>query len=90
MSHPRLPVEETDERGRSLYEKIRPLVDKEPNIGKQLVVDVETGDCEIDDDGLAASLRLLAKNPDAALYGVRIGYNAVYSLGGVLRPIERR
>ena len=32
---------------------------------------------------------LLAKHPDAALFGMRIGYDAVYSLGGVLTRTER-
>ncbi len=90
MSHPRLSGEEIVERGKALYEReIRPLVEHHANIGKQLVIDVETGEYEIDDDGLAASRRLLAKHPHAALYGLRIGYNAVYSLGGALRPIDR-
>lgn len=87
MQHPRLTDEEIDRRGEQLYEQqIRPVVETPANIGKQVVIDVETGDYEIDDDGLAASKRLLSKRPDAALYGVRIGYNAVYTLGGMLRP----
>jgi hypothetical protein len=85
MGHPRFSLEEIGRRGQELYERtIRPLVETEENIGKQIVIDVETGDYEIDDDGLAASRRLLAKHPDAALFGARIGYNAVYTLGGVL------
>jgi len=87
MPHARLTDEEIDRRGQELYERqIRPLVETPENIGKQIVIDVETGDYEIDEDGLAASRRLLAKHPGAALYGLRIGYNAVYTLGGVLRP----
>jgi hypothetical protein len=87
MPHTRLTDEEIDRRGQELYERqIRPLVETPGNIGKQIVIDVETGDYEIDEDGLAASRRLLAKHPGAALYGLRIGYNTVYTLGGVLRP----
>jgi len=87
MSHARLTDEEIDRRGQELYEQqIRPLVETPENIGKQIVIDVETGDYEIDEDGLAASRRLLARHPGAALYGLRIGYNAVYTLGGMLRP----
>jgi hypothetical protein len=85
MHNARLPVEEIDRLGQSLYdEKLRSVVETPDYIGKQIVIDVETGDYEIDDDGLAASRRLLAKRPDAPLYGLRIGYNAVYTLGGVL------
>jgi hypothetical protein len=87
MHDARLPVEEIDRLGQSLYdEKLRCIVETPDNIGKQIVIDVETGDYEIDNDGLAASRRLLAKRPDAPLYGLRIGYNAVYTLGGVLKP----
>lgn len=85
MPHARLSSEEIVCRGQELYErKIRPRVETEENIGKQIVIDVETGDYEIDADGLAASHRLLAKHPGAALYGARIGYDAVYALGGAL------
>jgi hypothetical protein len=45
------------------------------------VVDIETGDYEIDADDLAATKRALAKRPDAILYGLRIGYHAAYRLG---------
>jgi hypothetical protein len=68
---------------------LRHQVETDENIGKQIIIDVETGDYEIDDDGLAASLRLLAKRPDAPLYGVRVGYEAAYSLGGGLRRTKR-
>jgi hypothetical protein len=85
MGHPRISDEEIDRRGASLYEgSIRPLVETEANIGKHIVIDVETGDYEIDSDGLAASHRLLARHPGAGLYGARIGYDAVYALNGAL------
>ncbi len=81
-----LTNEEIDRRGQALYEQhIRPLVETPENSGLQIVIDVETGEYEIDEDGLEASRRLLRKRPGAALYGLRIGYNAVYTLGGVLR-----
>lgn len=87
MPHRRITDEEIDRRGQELYEqKIRPLVESPENLGKQIVIDVETGEYEVDNDGLEASRRMLQKRPDAALYGLRIGYNAVYTLGGVLRP----
>jgi hypothetical protein len=85
MGHSRFSLEEIGRRGQELYERaIRPLVETKENVGKQIVIDIETGDYEIDEDGLAASRRLLAKHPGAALFGARIGYNAVYTLGGVL------
>jgi hypothetical protein len=91
MPHARLTNEEIDRRGQELYDRqIRAQVETPENTGKQIVIDVETGEYEIDDDGLKASRRLMAKHPDAALYGLRIGYNAVYTIGGVLTPTTRK
>lgn len=85
-----LPIGEIARRGQDLYGKsIRAQVETEENIGKQLVIDIETGVYEIDDDGLVASRRLLATNPNAELYGTRIGYDAVYALGGGLTRVAR-
>ena len=57
---------------------------RQDNIGKIISIDIETGDYEIDTDVLAPAQRLLAKKPDAAIYGKRIGYNAVFAVGGSL------
>ena len=85
MPHPRLSDVEVDHRGQEMYEQyIRGKVETAQNIGKQIVINVETGNYEIDNDGLAASRHMLAKHPDAALFGARIGYDAVYTLGGAL------
>jgi hypothetical protein len=85
MPHSRVPSEEIDRRGKEWYEvHLRDKVETDENIGKQIVIDIETGEYEIDDSGLDASLRMLQRKPDAALYGARIGYNAVYAIGGTL------
>ena len=90
MPHPRLSDAEIDRRGQEVYEQyICGKVETAENIGKQIVIDVETGDYEIDSDGLAASRRLLAKHRDAALFGARIGYDTVYALGGALMPTKQ-
>jgi hypothetical protein len=83
MPHPRYTAHEIGEAGRRLYaDRVRSLVETPENIGKQVTIDIETGEYDIDADGMSASRRLQAKHPGAALYGIRIGYNAVYSLGG--------
>jgi hypothetical protein len=83
MPHPRFSNEEIARRGEELYERqIRGKVETDDNIGKIIVIDVETGDYEIDGDGIAANRRALAKHPGAALLGLRIGYDAVESFGG--------
>lgn len=88
MGHPRFKKGEISQLGEEIYERIlRAKVEVEENIGRMISIDVETGDYEIDDDVLAPALRLQAKNPGAALYGKRIGFNAVYSVGGSIRRI---
>lgn len=81
MPHPRYSSHEIAERGRKLYEELRAQV--EPgNIGKFMVIDVETGEYEIDRDELAALKRVKAKRPDGPRYLLRIGYQAAYHIGG--------
>ncbi len=82
MSYAHYTAEEVAVRGEALYEQgIRAHVEA-PHKGKFLVVDIETGDYEIDADDLAATKRALAKRSDAVLYGLRIGYPTAYRLGG--------
>ena len=50
--------------------------------GKFLVIDIETGEYEVDADDLMTTKRLLAKRPDAILYGLRIGFLTPYQIGG--------
>jgi hypothetical protein len=47
-------------------------------------IDVETGDYAIADDLLAAGDMVRARHPDAIMRAGRIGYNAVYAIGGTL------
>ena len=90
MSHCGYTTEEISKRGQLLYDqKIRDKVEA-GNRGRFLVVDITTGEYEIDDTDLAASDRAIDKNPDAVLYGVRIGYPAAYRLGlGSTDPVVR-
>jgi hypothetical protein len=46
------------------------------------VVDIESGDYEVADDDLSASDRMLARRPDAKLYGLRVGRDYAYRLVG--------
>ena len=89
MPYAKYSPEEVESRGEAIYEQqIRPKVEAQHK-GKFLVLDVETGEYEIDDDDLAATKRVLANRPDAVLYGLRIGYPAAYRLGGHLGTDER-
>jgi hypothetical protein len=81
--------EEVGRLAEQLYESgIRQKVESEENIGKMLIIDIETGDYEIDKNGLHASNRLNERHPNARLFGIRIGYNVAASLGGVMERIR--
>ena len=88
MLHARLSDEEIARRGEDIYRKdLAPRIGVRENIGKLLSIDVETGDYEIGGDAdIEAPLRLHAKHPGAAVYTLRIGYNAAVALGGVMEP----
>lgn len=88
MPHSRFSSDEIGDRGEALYaESLRARVEIPENIGKIISIDIETGDYELADDLLAGAMRLQAKHPDAAIYGKRIGYNAVVAVGGSLTRI---
>ena len=81
MPHTDYRPDEIAERGEQLYEQtIRDRVEA-GNKGKFVVIDVESGDFDVDADDLTATKRMLAKHPDAVLFGVRIGYPTAYTLG---------
>ena len=85
-----LSAAEVVERGKALYEQsLRPQVE-EGNLGNYLVVDVMTGEYEIGPDHLEAAQRARAKRPEAALYGMRIGYPATAAIGTRLRPLKEK
>lgn len=90
MPHSRFSREEIARRGEELYEqRLRKQVETEDNIGKIIAIDIETSDYEIGNDVIATGRRLLAKHPGAATWTKRIGYNAVYTLGGTLVRTDR-
>jgi hypothetical protein len=81
MGHPRYSADEIAARGKAIYEQqIRDQV--EPlNVGKFLILDIETGDYEMDEDEFAASRRAHSKHPDGAFFGLRVGYQSSGTIG---------
>lgn len=80
-AHPRYSTHEIVARAREIYErKVRSKVEA-GNVGKYLVLDIESSDYEIDDDPVAASDRAHLKHPDGALYCLRIGYRSMGRIG---------
>ncbi|MCY4654462.1 MAG: hypothetical protein OXC95_15015 [Dehalococcoidia bacterium] len=67
--------------GRAIYNKtIRDKVEPTEK-GKVVVIDVNSGDWEIDTDDATALFRLLERRPDAFTWAERVGYTAVYDMG---------
>lgn len=84
-----LSHEDVAKLARRLYDSsIRKEVEKEGNIGKMVIIDVETGDYEVDKNGLHASNRLNERHPDTRQFGLRIGYNVAATLGGVVERVS--
>ena len=50
--------------------------------GKFLVLDISSGDYEIDEDDLSAEEVLRARRPGGVFFGLRIGYTSAYTLAG--------
>jgi hypothetical protein len=81
MGHPRYTTEEIAARGKAIYEgQIRAKVEPQDN-GKFLILDIETGEYEMDEDEFAASRRAHSKHPDGAFFGLRIGYRTSGTIG---------
>lgn len=84
-----MAVSELGERAWEIYYRIRPEVETPDNIGKMIIIDTESGDYEIDDMGIESAHRLYERHPEAKLFGLRIGYNAVDTFGGVLERLPQ-
>jgi hypothetical protein len=71
--HPRYSKEEFAQRGNEIYERVvQPQLTEEDG-GKFVAIDIETGTFEVDVDEIAASQRLLARNPDAQIWFRLVG-----------------
>ena len=82
MPHPRFSKDEIAARGQEIYAtQLRDQLEAE-NFGKYLVIDIETGDYEMDADDLTASFRAYDKKPDGARFGMQIGYPSSGTIGG--------
>ena len=65
--------------GKAMYEEMR--ADMEANHwGRMVVIDVNTGEYEVADDDLTATLRLMERVPGAMTWGELIGYPAPYQM----------
>ena len=76
-----------------LWGQIRDKVEPKHK-GEFLVIDIETGAYEMHTEDWVATKRLLAKHPDAVVYGLRIEFPTAYRIGGhflrqsnLIRPV---
>ena len=85
---PKYPKEEFARRGEALYEeKVRPLFEPS-HIGQFAVIDLETGEFEVDANELDACHRLRARLPEAQPWLRRIGYRHARRFGFVPRQVR--
>ena len=74
---------EIGRRGIKLYEeKLRSIVETPENIGKIISIDIDSEDYAIADDPITAADMVYARHPNARQFGARIGYDAMYGVGG--------
>jgi hypothetical protein len=67
--------------GQSIFDRqVRPALRPEDD-GKFIAIDVETGDCEMDEDDYAAVARLRSRRPAADVWLMRAGYPTTYRMG---------
>jgi hypothetical protein len=82
-------VEEVAARAKRLYaDKIQSIVEREENIGQMVVIDCETGEYAVDQSGIHSAIALKAKNPNARLFTIRIGYDVAISFGGNIERVS--
>jgi phosphoserine phosphatase len=90
MPSPLLSRDEIAKLGQELYDRhIRAQVEVAENIGKIVSIDIETGEYEVGDELVETSLRSQSKHPRALLWAEKIGFDAVYAVGGtIIRTVD--
>ncbi len=84
MQQLELSRQEIGQRGEELYRQhIRQQVETEANIGKMVIIDIDSGDFEVGDNiAIEATRQLRDRHADGRFYGIKIGYNVTASFGG--------
>lgn len=72
-TYPRYSKEEFARRGNEIFERDIKARLKAEDEAKFIVIDIETGDYEVDVDEMAAFDRLRARNPEAQIWLRRVG-----------------
>jgi hypothetical protein len=84
ISTPRYSKEEFARRGDELYDLNVSANLRPDDEGKMVVIDIETGDFEIDEDEMVAHDRLAARHHDAQVWVTQVGsrYARRFGRGG--------
>jgi hypothetical protein len=80
MPNSRYSAAETARRGDEIYERIRPELEGKYD-GKVVAIDVDTGFYALGDAAWAAAEPVLARNPAAEVWFVRVGQRAFARIG---------
>lgn len=78
----RYPKDVIVKRGDEIFEKKVKSQLKGRDAMDYVVIDIETGDYEVDTDNLAACQRLRERVPDAQIYARRVGSRILHHFGG--------
>jgi len=89
MGHPRYSTDEIVARGKEIYERQLKSQLEPQHIGKYLIIDIETGEYEMDEDDLKAVFRAYQKNPAGARFEMQIGYATSGTIGNALLGAKR-
>jgi hypothetical protein len=82
MSQTSYRADEVVRRGEEIYQRdLKSKVEPIHN-GEILVLDIDTGDYEIDREEVAALKRAIDRHPNGTRYIKRIGFPATHRLGG--------
>lgn len=74
-------LDEISDLGEKIYrERIKSQLPPSEK-GKFVIIDVVSGDYEMDEDYITASDRLWERRPDAVGYWVKVGYKAAFHFG---------
>jgi hypothetical protein len=85
-----LSSEEVAQQAMKLYEAgIRETVEIEGNIGKMVIIDIETGAYSVDLNGIESARTLRQQNPTARLFGIKIGYSVAASFSSVMERTNK-
>jgi hypothetical protein len=80
MGMDKATLNEITEAGSRIYDSLRAALEPAEN-GKYILIDVDSGEYEIDVNSLAAGARVRARHPGARLYATRIGFPAFCRIG---------